>query len=81
MMGFFATYMGFIYNDCMSKSLSILGKSCYYYDSNIDKDKYILNNKDCIYIFGFDPVWMNTTNDINFANSFKMKASVIIGVA
>jgi V-type H+-transporting ATPase subunit a len=25
MMGFFATYMGFIYNDCLSFSLSLFG--------------------------------------------------------
>lgn len=29
MMGFFATYMGFIYNDFMSLPLEVFGKGCY----------------------------------------------------
>lgn len=34
-----------------------------------------------MYSFGFDPMWMRSTADVMYYNSFKMKTSVILGVA
>lgn len=79
LMGFFATYMGFIYNDFMSMPLNFLGKSCY--SMNSEKSSFVQQDPECSYGFGFDPVWMQSKVDIQFYNSFKMKISVIYGVA
>ena len=76
LMGFFATYMGLIYNDFMSMPLSLFGPSCYKEAGKIN----IKKDETCVYPFGFDPVWMNSANDIPYYNSFKMKTSVIIGI-
>jgi len=70
MMGWFSFYIGLIYNDCMSIPLTVFGKSCF------EGSKQI-----CVYPFGFDPVWLEAENDIPYYNSFKMKISVIIGIA
>lgn len=34
-----------------------------------------------MYKFGIDPIWFRSTNEIAIMNSFKMKISVIFGVA
>lgn len=84
LMGFFATYMGIIYNDFMSIPLQLFGSGCYTIDKLKDKHSYTKPDaiaQDCVYPFGVDPVWMNSANDISFYNSYKMKAAVILGVA
>lgn len=74
MMGFFAFYNGFIYNDYLSIALNLFG-SCYTLtDGNFER------KEDCAYPFGLDPVWSTSSNYIAFTNSFKMKLAVIIGV-
>jgi len=80
MMGFFAVYMGLIYNDCMSFSLSLFGESCYS-EAEDGGNKLAKKDLDCVYPFGMDPIWLTAENDIVFYNSFKMKTSVILGVA
>lgn len=79
LMGLFATYCGFIYNDFMAVSLNIFG-SCY----DVSQAKPGLPipkiSSDCVYPMGLDPVWSISTNNINFVDSLKMKISVIIGV-
>lgn len=78
MMGFFATYCGFIYNDYLSMSLNLFG-SCYHVKGATPGGE-IPHIPGCVYPFGLDPVWSVTSNYLNFVNSLKMKISVIIAV-
>ncbi|CAD8075273.1 unnamed protein product [Paramecium primaurelia] len=75
LMGFFAFYNGFIYNDYLSISLNLFG-SCY----SPEKQEWKRESKDCVYPFGVDPVWQASGSSLNFMNSYKMKLSVILGV-
>jgi V-type H+-transporting ATPase subunit a len=77
LMGFFATYCGFIYNDMMAMPLNLFG-SCYENVEGSEKDVYL--KEDCVYPFGFDPQWYVSPNELSFFNSFKMKLAVILGV-
>ena len=77
LMGFFATYCGFIYNDMMALPLNLFG-SCYENVGGTSKD--VILKDDCIYPFGVDPKWYVSPNELNFMNSLKMKLAVIYGV-
>jgi len=61
MMGFFAFYCGWVYNDFLGMSLNIFG-SCYDV-LEVSKDTPILpRDQDCIYLFGLDPIWGVSSN-------------------
>jgi len=88
MMGFFAVYAGFIYNDCFSLGLNLFG-SRYEFSGQEDMSveegdvAYQLaeyGSNESVYPFGLDPMWHVTTNELLFFNSFKMKLSVIFGI-
>jgi V-type H+-transporting ATPase subunit a len=93
LMGIFAFYNGFIYNEFFSIPLE-LDKSCYYeeptvlsttYDENtkfnIPKEYgYAKIEKNCVYTFGVDSRWGQSTNMLAYTNKLKMKISVIIAV-
>lgn len=93
LMGVFSIYTGLIYNDIFSKSINIFGSSWKVpYDEStvMDKNNALLQLNPSFndsytqvpYPFGIDPVWqLADTNKIIFQNSFKMKLSIIIGVA
>lgn len=72
LMGFFATFCGFVYNEFFSVPLP-LGDSCYDLATRARRP-------DCVYGFGADWVWGVSRNETQFVNSFKMKFSIIIGV-
>ena len=79
MMGFFAFYCGWIYNDFLGMNLNILG-SCYNADKTVipkGKREYIMPSEDCVYPFGIDPIWGVSENELIFVNGLKMKISVI----
>ena len=79
LMGFFATYCGFIYNDFMSLSLNIFG-TCYDLENVIPDTGIPRYSSECVYPIGLDPVWAIASNNLNYVNSLKMKISVIIAV-
>eukprot|EP00451_Oxyrrhis_marina_P001708 CAMPEP_0204251628 /NCGR_PEP_ID=MMETSP0468-20130131/431_1 /ASSEMBLY_ACC=CAM_ASM_000383 /TAXON_ID=2969 /ORGANISM="Oxyrrhis marina" /LENGTH=797 /DNA_ID=CAMNT_0051224943 /DNA_START=61 /DNA_END=2454 /DNA_ORIENTATION=- len=83
LMGFFAIYNGFIYNDFFGIGLNVFGSrwkqigDTQYYEADYD----ISNNGGTgPYPFGLDPAWIGVSNELLFVNSFKMKVSVILGV-
>ena len=68
MMGFFAFYCGWIYNDFIGFNLNIFG-SCYDVPEPLSDDdqknseaKPFPNPSNCIYGFGIDPVWGRAEN-------------------
>ena len=78
LMGFFALYCGFLYNDFLS--IPFYFKTCYEINKKLDKDDYVKKKENCDYKFGLDPAWYLASNELAFMNSLKMKLSVILGV-
>jgi len=76
MMGGFAFYAGWIYNDFVSLPINLFG-SCWH---NVHGTTSTVPKEDCVYPFGIDPKWYIASNELNFFNSLKMKMAVIIGV-
>ncbi|EGR26919.1 V-type ATPase 116kda subunit family protein, putative [Ichthyophthirius multifiliis] len=76
LMGFFALFNGFIYNDFMSIPLNIFN-SCYQSQDSLQTQKV----PDCTYKVGIDPVWSISQNKLQLQNSLKMKTSVILGIS
>ncbi|CAG9329402.1 unnamed protein product [Blepharisma stoltei] len=74
LMGLFATYCGFIYNDFLGVPLNLFGSRW------SENPKYGQYTQDSIYPIGLDPSWYRADNELAFFNSFKMKISVIFGV-
>jgi len=92
LMGIFSIYTGLIYNDIFSKSLNVFGSSwhnCFrpVEIENAEAEALMLppENATCYYgtpyPVGFDPVWQVAVNKVTFQNAFKMKISVLLGVA
>uniref|UniRef100_A0A914PQA5 V-type proton ATPase subunit a n=1 Tax=Panagrolaimus davidi TaxID=227884 RepID=A0A914PQA5_9BILA len=95
LMGCFSIYTGFIYNDAFSKSFNLFGSAWVnpYPKGNLTQwsidtpEKQMFLNPDHSYFggpypIGVDPAWnLAETNKLNFLNSMKMKASVIIGIS
>jgi len=88
MMGFFAVYAGFVYNDMFALGLNLF-KSRYYFagqDYNEVEEGAIATaiadygDAETVYPFGLDPIWHVSSNELLFFNSFKMKLSVILGI-
>jgi len=78
MMGFFAFYCGFIYNDFMSIPLNLFG-TCYKKEHGMHH--LVREDPECVYPFGLDPRWYGTQNELTFFNSFKMKMAIVLGVS
>uniref|UniRef100_A0AC34EZJ3 V-type proton ATPase subunit a n=1 Tax=Panagrolaimus sp. ES5 TaxID=591445 RepID=A0AC34EZJ3_9BILA len=94
LMGCFSIYTGFIYNDAFSKSFNLFGSAWVNPYARTELNQWAINtpekqmflNPDRSYFggpypIGVDPAWnLAETNKLNFLNSMKMKASVIIGI-
>ncbi|CEM34423.1 unnamed protein product [Vitrella brassicaformis CCMP3155] len=73
LMGFFAVYAGFMYNDFFAIALNLFGSRFKPVGNTYVSDG-------TVYPFGMDPVWKGASNELLFANSFKMKFAVLVGV-
>uniref|UniRef100_A0A7E4W0V1 V-type proton ATPase subunit a n=1 Tax=Panagrellus redivivus TaxID=6233 RepID=A0A7E4W0V1_PANRE len=95
LMGCFSIYTGIIYNDAFSKSFNLFGSAWSnsinektLHDLISSGGEKILTLEPNVsydgspYPIGVDPIWnLADTNKLNFLNSMKMKASVLIGIS
>ncbi|KAI9814603.1 MAG: H(+)-transporting V0 sector ATPase subunit a [Pycnora praestabilis] len=82
MMGVFSMYTGLIYNDAFSKSLTLF-PSQWIWPEDFKAGDTITAHLDggYRYPFGLDWRWHGAENDLLFANSYKMKLSILLGWA
>jgi V-type H+-transporting ATPase subunit a len=66
------------YNDCMSLGINLFGTHWSW--PHGEEPGAVAHNMGGVYPFGVDPEWHNTTTELSFYNSLKMKLSVIIGI-
>jgi len=78
LMGMFAVYTGFIYNDIFSLSLHWFKSGWAWPTSGTGPVAAVMTTNR--YKFGIDPAWHGADNALIFTNSLKMKMSVIMGV-
>ena len=78
LMGLFSIYAGLLYNDIFSKSLHIWESGWDWQASN-ETEVGIWTGR--VYPFGIDPAWHSAENSLIFMNSYKMKLSIVLGVA
>lgn len=86
LMGMFAIFNGFIYNDCAAISWNLFNGSQW---ENVRIPGDCGGRPFCdvdygkatgVYSFGIDPVWQKSKNQLSYSNSLKMKLSVIVGI-
>ena len=82
MMGLFSMYTGLIYCDAFSKDMALFPSMWQWPDDLKANTEVTATRKDgYTYPFGMDWMWHDTDNDLLFANSYKMKLSIILGWA
>ncbi len=81
LMGIFAVYMGFIYNETLGIGFDYFGTSWKWACAKVGgKNTNCKLNPTGTYSFGLDPVWGHAGNHMAMVNSVKMKMAVILGV-
>jgi V-type H+-transporting ATPase subunit a len=81
LMGVFAVYMGFIYNETLGIGFDYFGTAWQWACSNVGGKSVNCGPKPTgTYSFGLDPVWGHAGNHMAMVNSVKMKMAVILGV-
>lgn len=77
-MSIFSIYCGAVYNECFG--IALLPWSYYTVECS-DNSTQCNVSPQAPPPFGVDPVWSISENKLGYANSFKMKISIIIGVS
>ena len=79
-MSLFSIYCGLLYNDFFGQMLDLFGSAWKKEEGAGPTDSLVRTGAGDTYAFGLDPGWHHSQNELTFANSYKMKLSIIVGV-